>query len=574
MNTTNSKQVILLPKGAVTEGKDSRNPLLDLLVRAGYDKIRTGFADKGNRTDQVTQGDFTFRAVKGAPALAAQFELFRGQNVGVLSGSDIVGEADQRARQFGVRADLAKLLSLGVGPCKLQFLAPDTQRVFSPEDMDDRLIFTKYPYLARSVLRASGRNAAVRTSDGADTRVTEYRDAMDSRRKIGALEIVGSGDTARANRLQIVGNEEFPYPDGAAMDMPYLDLMNVTTDLYMTNIGRVGSRSRQMLQELGLALESARERNSYVTFKFNIPAAKQQEFSDLGMKRPTPSKEWEFDGTPWITLEVSVPTDRENATQAALLKRGAEDLLMFGPVRGAVAANRSEVLSVLPFLRDEEAAPEATEAPDRNTEIAGWLLGLRGTIAERDAKKDEPQAKPSSTIEALKQGLRFCLDRYGVEMAELSKAVRRGTREEIIAEAGQAVYWLMVSLQSRGIRFEDVIGNLYRPEKDEPEPEVPDLAPTVDYPAELEANIRRIRTAVQTGDLFELNGMGYLLNEGVNAASVSLVDRSTELNTAFRAKGADVLATAEAADALTGLICLCELAGVDFAEVMDKEMGK
>jgi hypothetical protein len=59
-----SKQVILLPKGAVTEGKDSRNPLLDLLVRAGYDKVRSGFDPKSrNRTDQVQQGDFVFRAV-------------------------------------------------------------------------------------------------------------------------------------------------------------------------------------------------------------------------------------------------------------------------------------------------------------------------------------------------------------------------------------------------------------------------------------------------------------------------------------------------------------------------------
>jgi hypothetical protein len=51
----------------VTEGKDSRNPLLDLLVRAGYDKVRSGFDPKSrNRTDQVQQGDFVFRAVKAA----------------------------------------------------------------------------------------------------------------------------------------------------------------------------------------------------------------------------------------------------------------------------------------------------------------------------------------------------------------------------------------------------------------------------------------------------------------------------------------------------------------------------
>ncbi len=573
MKTPNNKQVVLLPKGAVTEGKDTRNPILDLLVRAGYDKIRGGFADKGNRTDQVTQGDFTFRAVKGAPALAAQFRLFREENVGVLMGSDVVGEADQRVRQYGVRPDIAKLLSLGIGQCTLQLLAPDTQRVFTPEDVDGRLIFTKYPYVARSVLRASGRNATVQTSDGADTRVTEFRDKSPFV-KTGALEIVGSGDTARANRLQIVGNDVFPYPSGADMNMPYLDLMNVTTDLYMTNIGRVGSRSREMLQELGLALESARERNSFVTFKFNIPADKAGRFSEFGMKGPTPSQQWERGGIQWVALEISVPTDQENKTQAALMQRGAEDVLMFGPVRGAVAAERSEVLGVLPFLSADQAEPETTEAPDRNREVADWLIGLRGTIAERDAKKDEPQDKPSSTIEALKQGLRFCVDRYGVEMAELSKAVRRGSRDEIIAEAGQAVYWLMVALQSRGIPFERVISEMYRPEKDEPLDEIPDLMTAPDWPTELQTNVRRIRDAVKTGDLFELNGMGYLLNEGVNNASVALVDRSTELNTAFRAKGADVRATAEAADALTGLICLCELAGVDFAEVMDKEMGK
>jgi phosphoribosyl-ATP pyrophosphohydrolase len=136
------------------------------------------------------------------------------------------------------------------------------------------------------------------------------------------------------------------------------------------------------------------------------------------------------------------------------------------------------------------------------------------------------------------------------------------------------VYWLMVALQSRGIPFERVIGDMERPEKDEPLDEIPDLMTEPDWTAELQANVRRIREAVKTGDLFELNGMGYLLNEGVNNASVALVDRSTELNTAFRAKGADVRAATEAADALTGIICLCELAGVNFDEVMDKEMGK
>ncbi|HRH93306.1 MAG TPA: hypothetical protein PKV72_02110 [Candidatus Peribacteria bacterium] len=571
MKTANNKQVVLLPKGAVTEGKDPRNPVLDLLTRAGYDKIRSGFDPKArNRTDEVTQGDFLFRAVKGAPALAAQFELFRDETVGILTGSDIVGEADQRARQYGVRADISKLLSLGIGPCTLQLLAPDEQRVFSPEDVDGRLIFTKYPYLGRSVLRASGRNAAIRTSDGADTRVTDYRPNMPGR-SIGALEIVGSGETARANRLQIVGNDVFPYPSGADMDMPYLNLLDIRTDLFMTNAGRISQRSRQMLRELGLALESAKETNQYVAFTFNIPADQVSRFADLGMKGPSIMGVATRDGSEWRALQVYAPIARKNAMRAELMRRGAQDLSVGETLQVEVAADKSEVLNVLPFAGD--ASPEAAEIPDRNGEVADWLMGLRDTIAERAATMNDPLAKPSSTIDALKQGLRFCVDRYGVEMAELSRAVRRGDREEIIVEAGQAVYWLMVSLQSRGLRLEEVINDLYRPEKEESEPDVPDLEPGIEWRSELEGNVRRLRAAVRNGDMLELNGMGYLINEGVNTASVSLVDRATELNTAFRSSS-DLTAIQEAADALSGIVCLCEMAGVSFDEVMDKEMGK
>lgn len=562
-----SKQVVLLPKGAVTEGKDSRNPLLDLLVRAGYDKVRSGFDPKSrNRTDQVQQGDFIFRAVKGAPALAAQFELFRGDNVGVLAGSEVVAEAQQRALQQGVAADIRTLLSLNIGPCSMLFLVPNQQRVFSPGDIDKRLLFTKYSYLLRSVLRASGRSAAVRTTDGADTRVVEYQ-AQFPQRSVGAFEVVGTGETARANNLQIVGTDLFPYPSGADMGMPYLDLLSIRTDLFFTNASRISKRSRQMLRELGMALESAKESNMRVPVTFNVLSDKAKNFDQFGMKGPSEMRVRGRDPELYKALQIYVESDKVNEMRPVFFELGAEDMAVGEPQRMEIGPNESEVIRVLPFGSDEA---EAADVPDRNAEVAEWILELCATIDDREKN---PPVAGSSTVTALQKGLEFCVSRYANEVAELGRALRRGDREEAMSEAGQAVFWLLVSLQARRLPIERVIDKLYRPEKEEDgDPKDAEPAP-IDWAAELEGNIRRMRTAVRTGDLLELNGLGYLLNEGLSNASVAVGDSALELTTAFRKRG-DAASEIAAADGLGALICLCELAGIPFDEVMDTERGK
>jgi phosphoribosyl-ATP pyrophosphohydrolase len=563
-----SKQVILLPKGAVTEGKDSRNPLLDLLVRAGYDKVRSGFDPKSrNRTDQVQQGDFVFRAVKGAPALAAQFELFRNDNVGVIAGSEVVAEAQQRALQYGVAADIRTLLSLNIGPCSMQFLVPNQQRVFGPTDIDERLLFTKYPYLLRSVLRASGRSAAVRTTDGADTRVVEYQ-AQYPQRSTGAFEVVGTGETARANNLQIVGADLFPYPSGKEMAMPYLDLLNIRTDLFVTNAGRITSRARQMLRELGMALESAKESNMRVPVTFNVLQEKASNFDQFGMKGPSEMGVRSRDKSTYVALQIYVEPDKVNSMRPIFFDLGAEDMAVGEPQRMEIGPKESEVMRVLSSSSD---AAETADVPDRNAELAEWILALRATIDDREKN---PPAAGSSTVTALEKGLEFCVARYANEVAELGRALRRGDRKEAVTEAGQAVFWLLVSLQARRLPIERVIDALYRPEKEEVDDGPRDEEPQpIDWAAELEGNIRRMRTAVRTGDLLELNGLGYLLNEGVTNASVAVGDKALELTTAFRKRG-DSASEVAAADGLGSLICLCELAGIPFDEVMDAERGK
>lgn len=366
------KQYIIVPKNAFTEGSGPRNGMLDLLVRAGYDKVTDGL----DRRDQVEQGDFIFRGVKGSDALATQLELFGGMPLVILMGSDVLAEADISALSFGVRSDVQKLVDLGIGECRMRFLVPNESRVETPKDLEERLIFSKYSGLAGRTLSAMGVNIPVRQTEGADTRVNDWRQ---KNRRIGAFEIVGSGDTARQNNLQIV--EEFKYPSCESLGLPYLDLNRITTDLYVSNITRMSTKSKDRLREIGLALESARTVNRFVTFQCNVLTSDVPRFADLGMKGPTVCPLVGPREATWSAITISVQEDEQNAMRVELLARGAKDILSGSPLNAEPDAEQSSVIQLLPFTQDTINMPEAPiNDPEMSREL-NRLLDLSETLA-------------------------------------------------------------------------------------------------------------------------------------------------------------------------------------------------
>ncbi|MDD3897272.1 MAG: phosphoribosyl-ATP diphosphatase [Candidatus Peribacteraceae bacterium] len=433
-----STSVVLLPKTAF--GNGSRTPISDLFRRAGYDKVAGDFG----RGDQVEQGDFLFRAVKGQEALAAQMELFRGKSIGIIMGTDVLGEADLLARERGVSPELERLLTLGIGPCSLRILAPQEAPVGNKEDLTGRSIFTKYPKVLGELLRTWGVSASVRPTLGADVRVNEFREGS---ARVAALEIVGSGETARRAKLQVV-SDELSYPQ-----IGITDCAQIQTDIFLTNRSRISGRTRDAFQELGLALESARDQNQYAAFRFNIPEALLPAFASCGMKGPTVANV-DRDGSRWKALEIVVPKDQENAVRVNLLRDGAQDLVRIAPVNVEISAENSEVLSVLPFSDTAQPAE-----PEEAAVIGATLDALAATIKQRAEAAD---AGNSTTRKLLDGGTLMQGARLIEEATEVARAARKEGRGRVIEETADLLYMLLVLLQGQQVTLAEVSEALRR----------------------------------------------------------------------------------------------------------------
>lgn len=533
-----SLATIIVPKSGIETGK-GRNNIGELLANAGYD-IR-GKID--NRRDQTQQGNLTFLGVKGADALATQLERLKGRPYGILMGSDVLAEADLTAKRRGVSSRIERVLTIGAGPCTLPFLGLEENPVNSEADLEGRRIFSKYPAILSKALDVLGVRAKVRRTEGADTRLNEWRDEDPN---IAALEIVGSGDTARANRLQIVTQEDMVYPEGIAMGLGYFDFNAIATDLCASNLRDLSWQSRGAIRELGLALEAALTSHRYVAFKFNVPRSEAQNFRDLGMKGPTVSPILSRnEGEEWCSMEIYVAEPDQNRMRALLMQRGARDLSNV-PVPLAIDATSSEVLRALPFVSGNrvEAVVESNDFND--AEISEWLGGLAAMV---DARSADTEGK-TGTGKSLAMGAEFCAARYVGEAVELSKAIRMGTRDDIIAEAGQCVYWFLVALRSGGVSFNEVLKRMASagPEADV---SVPSLTCLI---------LRELRknSAVFSGV------------EG-EESSITYADQATEFSTALR-KTKGEAAVAQAAKSFEMLLQLIERE-VTLKEVMEKERG-
>ncbi len=334
------EQLVIVPKSSFKDG--SRSSLRDLAERAQFTNLARG---KFDREDEIREGNFVFRGIEGPDALAIALENTRNVSAGIIFGADVLEEARLQAGEYGFSPSVTKLLPLNAGQCSLNILAPVENPVQKPSDLTDRRIFTSFPHLLDKLLQEWGINARVRRTKGADTRVKEAR-AENNDLNTAAFEIVGSGETARINCLQIVRNEAF-YPNvGVA------DLSNIQTDLFVTNVQTISASSRAALQMLGSEIESALEQNLFVTFTFHVPASEVRKFEDLGMSGPTISRVLTRDGSELSSLMIAVPAAEEMATNHELARRGVKDPLVSPLMRGKKGRS-SEVYKVLPFTNEQ-----------------------------------------------------------------------------------------------------------------------------------------------------------------------------------------------------------------------------
>jgi phosphoribosyl-ATP pyrophosphohydrolase len=211
--------------------------------------------------------------------------------------------------------------------------------------------------------------------------------------------------------------------------------------------------------------------------------------------------------------------NEKKALRVELLRKGAKDLGMNAPMQVEVDAEASAVLASLPFSLDDQA-PEldvsVSQEDEEDASTGAWLNGLQATIAERAANPDS-----GKTGTSLKKGLDYCAARFVSEVAELSEAMRKKGSSDVIEEAGQCIYWLLVTLQSGQIPFGNVLASQGSPQT------------TTEY-------FRQLRS------------VSSILPTPIQEAATDLCDAALEFSTAIR-KGRPE----DAAEAARG--CLCDI---------------
>ncbi len=434
--------LVIVSKSALSS--DSRNPALSLLQSAGF-----GDVVDLDRCDEARVQGVRFRAMKGPGAVAANMPFEQAQATAFLLGSDVLAEAALIARSYGVRTDIQRLLSLGIGPCRLRFLAPNEQQIIAPSDLK-RQIFSKYPMLTRSALRALlGSGGSVMALEGADTRTCEWRG---SGRAVAAYEIVESGRTARENNLQIVEGD-FPYPTGSQLKVPFFDPNNITTDLYTNNLTVLQGEARDRLQEFALALEAARQRNSYAMFQCHVPVDKIDAFVQMGMQSPSVQP---LVGRPdWKALTIAVPIVEQQKYRRILMDLGAEGIVQF-PATGELSRAESEVYRAFDSAAQKtETVPELPDAQKMAQRIVARLKQIQNCIVDRPT---------GDTAKALslepKMAQRYCADSVVAECVELLEAVSREAEEEAIIEASHCLNWYLCTLYITQIELQPVLSEL------------------------------------------------------------------------------------------------------------------
>ena len=86
--------------------------------------------------------------------------------------------------------------------------------------------------------------------------------------------------------------------------------------------------------------------------------------------------------------------------------------------------------------------------------MTNFLLGLAKIIKGRKDK----DIKKSYTSFLLSKGFRECLSKFNEETLEFAEAIK--TNKNIVHESADVIYHFLVTLESRGVKFIDVLKEL------------------------------------------------------------------------------------------------------------------
>ncbi|QLG28304.1 ATP phosphoribosyltransferase [Halorarum halophilum] len=158
-------------------------PTMDLLERAGLHVEET--ADRQLYADTVDPDvSVLFARAADIPEYVADGAADLG-----VTGLDQARESGQ---------DLADLLDLGFGRCRLVLAAPEDGDITEPGDVAGRTVATEFPRITRDYLAERGIDAEVVEVTGA-TELTPHVEMADA-----IVDITSTGTTLQVNRLAVV----------------------------------------------------------------------------------------------------------------------------------------------------------------------------------------------------------------------------------------------------------------------------------------------------------------------------------------------------------------------------------
>lgn len=354
MNTLKTRTpeiTVLLPKKAFKDG--SRNNLTTLMAEAGYNDAAEG---KMGRFDKVTSqagfyesekdvdlksGEVRFRFVKDIGRLANQMRLLQlaSKPAITITGGDSLLEAYLKVTQQVQGVVIEKVANLGIGACSLEWQTPEENPANSVEELSDRDLFSKYPELMRYLLEKVDTEALIFGGEGADTTINDFRE--EGFINTGALEIVGSGETAETLKLRRLA------PDDDLSPLPGVKFSQISTDVFIVNPQNISDKTRMAAMTVCDALESAKPEGSFTSIKVNTPKSKLQQIQNLniGMVGPSVQGVLSNGDTEWADVTLMVPDqDAQGINTQLKLILGNEGTVSTGArgIKGGGNASTSE----------------------------------------------------------------------------------------------------------------------------------------------------------------------------------------------------------------------------------------
>jgi len=214
-----------------------------------------------------------------------------------ITGADLVAESGR---------DVAELLDLGFGPCRLVVAVREESSVGSAAELPaGTRVATTFPRIARRYFESLGTGIEIAPVTGA-TEIAPHLGVADA-----IVDLVSTGSTLRMNKLREVDT-----------------ILTSTARLVANRAGLDEPRVGRAVAELSTAVESVlrAERKRYLMA--NVPRTKLEEVRKIipGINGPTIVEVLDGDG--WVAAHAVVDGDDVYQTIARLKALGAEGILV------------------------------------------------------------------------------------------------------------------------------------------------------------------------------------------------------------------------------------------------------